>query len=142
MPAHEGQRVAAAWIGDGNTGVARDGDARRHAGNDFEPDALLVQEQRLGAAAVEEEGIAPLQAGDGFPLARLFGEEVADRFLLQRLRRRHADVNLLRVGPRISQQPRRDEMVVQDDIRRRKTLHSANGNQPGVTRAGADQVDS
>ena len=97
VAADERQRVSAAGIGDRNPGVARDRDAGGNAGNDLEPHPLLVQEQRFGAAAVEDERIAPFQARDRLPLARLFREQIADRFLLERLRRGDADVDFLRV---------------------------------------------
>ena len=103
--------------------------------------ALLVQEQRFGAAAVEDERVAPLQPRDGLALARLLRQQVADRFLLERLRRGGADVDLLRVRPRRAQQPRRHEMVVQHDVGRRETLQAADGDEAGIARTGADEVD-
>ena len=56
---------------------------------------------------IEHERIAPLQPRDGLAFARLFGEQIADRFLLERLRRRDADVDLFGVGARVAEQPRR-----------------------------------
>ena len=97
VPAHERQRVAAARIGERNAGVARRADAGGNARHDLEAHALLVQEQRLGAAAVEDERIAPLQPRDDLALARLFGQQIADGFLLERLRRGDADVDRLGV---------------------------------------------
>ena len=96
VAADERQRVAAAGIGERDARVARHADAGRNAGHDLERHALLVQEQRFGAAAVEHERIAPLQPRDDLALARLLGEQVADRFLLERLRRGDADVDLSR----------------------------------------------
>ena len=103
-------------------------------------DALLVQEQRFGAAAVEHERVAPFQPRDRLALARLLREQVADRFLLERLRRGDADVDLLRVGARVAQQPRVDEVVVQHDVGRGQVLQPADGDQARIARAGADQI--
>ena len=55
-------------------GEGRRGEQRRHAGDDLEGHALLVQEQRFGAAAIEHERVAPLEPRDHLALARLFGE--------------------------------------------------------------------
>ena len=133
MPANERQRVAAARVGEGDAGVARRRQPGRHAGHDLERDTLLVEEQRLGAAAVEQERIAPLQARHDLALARLLGEQVADRFLRDRLRRRDAEVDFLGVGARVAQHSRRDEMVVQHHVRRFEALQPANGDEPGIT---------
>ena len=84
--------------------------------------ALLVQEQRFGAAVIEDERIAPLQPRDDLALARLLGEQIADRFLLERLRRRDADVDLLGVGARVAEQARVHQVVVQHDVGRREAL--------------------
>jgi hypothetical protein len=54
------------------------------------------------------------------------------------LRRRHADVDLFGVGARPAQQPRRDQMIVQNDVSRFEVLEAANGHEPGIAGAGAD----
>ena len=141
VPADEGERVAAARIGERDAGVGRDRDRRRHAGHDLERDALLVQEQRLLAAAVEDERIAPLQAGDDLALARLLGEQVADRVLVDRLRRGGADVDALGIGACLAQQPRVHEVVVDDDIRGLQASEPARGDQVRCTGPGANEVD-
>ena len=56
---------------------------------------MLVQEQRLFAAAIEDERVAPLQPRNELAFARLLDEQIADRFLRHRLRRRGADVDQL-----------------------------------------------
>ena len=86
VPAHERDRVAAARVGDRDARVGRHADRGRDAGHHLERHAVLVQEQRFLAAAVEHERVAPLQARHHLALARLLGEQVADRFLLERLR--------------------------------------------------------
>ena len=90
VPAHERHAVAAAWIGQRHAGIARRADRGRNAGHDLERDAVLVQEQRFLAAAIEQERIAPLEPRDDLSLARFFHEQVVDRFLVERLRRRRA----------------------------------------------------
>ena len=77
---------------------------------------MLVQEQRFLAAAIEHERIAPLQPRDDLALARFFDEQVVDGFLIERLRRREADVDLLGVLARIAEQPRVHEVVVEHDV--------------------------
>jgi hypothetical protein len=69
-----------------------------------------VEEQRLRAAAVEHERVAPLQSRDRLALARFLSEEITNRLLLERLGRRDADVDLLRVRARVAEQPRRHEV--------------------------------
>ena len=115
----------------GKTGVAWNRDASRHAGDDFEMDALLVEKQRFGSAAVEDERIAPLQTRDRLAFARLLREQITDRFLIERLRRRHAHVDLLGVGARVAQHSRVHEVVVQHHIRRCQALLPAQGDDPG-----------
>ena len=78
--------------------------------------AVLVKEQRFLAAAIEHERIAPLEPRDDLALARFFDQQVVDGFLVERLRRSQADVDLLGVLPRIPEQPRMHEMVVEHDV--------------------------
>ena len=140
VPAHERERVAAAGVRDRDARVARHADPGRDAGDHLEPHALLVQEQRFRSAAVEYKRIAPLQARDRLAFARFFGEQVTDRFLLERLRRGDPDVDLLRVRPRVAQQSRMHQMVVQHDICLREALHPSGGDEARIARARANQV--
>ena len=102
----EGQRVAGARVGHRDAGVREAPNRGRDAGNDLERDALLVQEERLLPAAVEHERVSPFQPHDRPPLARFLGQQKADGVLIERLRRRRADVDQLRVRPRQPEQPR------------------------------------
>ena len=140
MPAHEGERIAAAGVRDRDARVARHADPGGDAGHHFEADALLVQEQRFRSAAVEDERIAPFQTRDRLAFARFFGEQITDGFLLERLGRSHPDVDLLGVRRRVAQQSRMHQVVVQHDIRLRETLHSAGGDEARIARTGANQV--
>ena len=123
VAANEREGVAAAGVGERDAGVARRADAGRNTRHHLEPHALLVQEQRLGAAVIEDKRIAPLQARDNFSLAGFFREQVANRFLLERLRRGHPDIDAFGLRARRSQQPRMHQVVVQ--ARRRLTRDSA-----------------
>ena len=101
-------------------------------GHDLERDALLVEEQRFRAAAVEHERIAPLQPRDGLAFARLFGEQVADRFLLERLRRGGADVDLLGVAAAPERSSRGvHEVVVEHDVGGRRYCRPRTVIRPG-----------
>ncbi len=97
-----------------------------------------MQEERFGPAAIEHERIAPFQTRNRLALAGLFRQQVADRFLFERLRRGEADVDLFGVRTRVTQQTRRHDVIVEDDIRRREVLQSPHGHQSGIPGAGAD----
>ena len=71
VAADEGERVAAAGIGSGDARITRDGNPGRDARHHLEADALFVEEQRFGAAAIEDERIAPFQPRNRLALARL-----------------------------------------------------------------------
>ena len=116
VPAHERHAVAAARIGERDAGIARRADRGRDARHDLERDAVLVQEQRFLTAAIEQERIAPLQPRDDLAFARFFHEQVVDGFLVERLRRAEPDVDLLGFLPRIAEQSRVHEMVVEHDV--------------------------
>ena len=100
VPADERQRVARAGVGHRarrrSTGPPTGAVTPGTTSNGM---PLLVQEQRFLAAAVEHERVAPLQAHDRLALAGLLGEQQADGVLLERLRRRRADVDALGVRP-------------------------------------------
>lgn len=139
-PADEDDRISAARVGDRHTRVRRGGDAGGDAGDDLERDALLVQEQRFLTAPLEHERVAPFQPRDHLALARLVGEQIADRLLRHRLRRRRAHVDQLGACARVLQQALRYAMVVDHDVRRSKAFQAVHGNEPGVAGPGSDQV--
>ena len=80
--AHEGDGVAGARIGQRDAGKGRRADAGRHARDDLEGHALLVQEQRFLAAAIEDERIAPLEPRDELAFAGLFRDQEVDGVLI------------------------------------------------------------
>ena len=140
MAADERHGVAALGIRDGNARVARRADGRGDAGHHLEHHALLVQEQRFLAAAVEDERVAPFQPRHHFAFARLFHKEVADRFLIERLRRGGADVDLLGVLPRVAQHARRHEVVVEHHVRVGERAQAPHGDQAGIAGPCADEI--
>ncbi len=142
VAADESQHIARAGVRHRNAGVGRAPDGHGDAGDHLERDALLVQEQRLLPAAVEDERVAPLQPHDRLAFARLLGQQQADRILFQRFRRRRADVDALRVRPGGTQQPRVDAVIVDDDVGRFEVALAANGDQRRIAGARSDDVDA
>ena len=140
VAAHEGQRVAAAGVGERNAGVGRGAEADRQPGDHFEGDALLVEEQRLFAAAIEEERIAVLQPRHDLALAGLLGEQEADRVLIGVLTGRPADVDALGVARRQVEHARMHRAVVDHDIGRFEAPLSPHGHQARSAGPGADQI--
>ena len=138
--ADEGHRVAAAGIGDRDAGVGRDADGGGDARDHLERHGVLVQEQRLLAAAVEDERVAPLQACDHLAFARLLGDEIADRLLLERFGRRRTDVDPLGPGARLPQQALVHEVVVDHDVGLPQASDAAHGDEPRIPGTGSDQV--
>ena len=125
MPAYAGTPTAAGTPGTTSNGIA-----------------LLVQEQRFDAALIEHERVAPLEAHDQFVLARLFGDEVTDRLLIEAFGRGAADVDPLGGGWREVEQARMHEVVVDHHVRRLQTAKSARADQIRRTGPRADEIDN
>ncbi len=138
MASDENQHVAGAWIGDRNTGIGRTADRDRHTRHHLEWNALLVQEQRFLAAAVEDERIAPLQTHDSLAFTRFLDQQQADGILFQRFRGSRANVDAFGAGLRQAQQASMHAMVVNHDIRRLQKPAPAHGDERRVAGAGAD----
>ena len=75
VSAHQRDRVAAARIGHRDAGIRRHPDAERNTGHDLERNALLVQEQRFLASAIEDERVAPFQPRHELAFARFLDEQ-------------------------------------------------------------------
>ena len=115
--------------------------AYRHAGHHFVLHALLVQEQRFFAALIEQERIAPLEPRHRLALARLLGEQIADRVLIARLGRGAADVDALGVLGRDLEQLGMHEVIEDHDVGFLQAAIPAQGDEVGRAGTGADQVD-
>jgi hypothetical protein len=102
---------------------------------------VLVQEQRFLSGAIEHKRIAPLQARHDLAFARFLHQQVVDGFLIERVRRCHADVDLFRLLLRVSQEPRMDEMVMKHHVGGFQTTEASDCDQSRVAGARADQVD-
>jgi hypothetical protein len=113
----------------------------RHARHHFVAHALLVQEERLFSALIEEKRIAPLQPRHGLAFARFFGEQVTDRILVARLGRRAADVDPLGVLRRNRQQLGIHEMIEDHHVRLLQATVAAQGDEVGRAGTGANQVN-
>ena len=135
-------RVAAARIGDRNASMCRCADGRRHAGDHLETNALLVQEQRLGSALIEQDRIAPLEPRHDLALARLLRQQVTDGFLIALLRIVLADVDTFGRRRRPFEQPRIDVVVVNHDVGLLQTAIPAQRDEVRSAGAGADQINS
>ena len=141
MAPHEHEGIAGFRIRERDAGVRRCADRDGNSRNDLERHALLVQEQRFLRAAVEHERIAPLQAGDDVAVARLVGDEHRERVLRERPFGRRARGDAFGVGPGPSER-RLGGAVVDHHVSLRQQASPANGHEPGVARAGADDVDT
>ena len=138
----ERQRIAGARVGHGNAGIGEAANRRRDAGNDLERNALLVQEERLLAAAVEHERIAPLQPDDRPALAGLLGQQKTDGVLIERFRRRRSDVDQLRARLREAQQAAVHAMVEDDDVGRLEATLAAHAHERRIAGTGTNDVDT
>ncbi len=93
-------------------------DRHRHAGHHLEGDPLLVEEERLFAAAIEEERVALLQPRHDPAVARLLGEQEADGILIGGLTGRPPDVDALGLARRQIEHPRVHRAVVNHHVGR------------------------
>ena len=99
-----------------------------------------MEEERFFRAAVEDEGVAPLEPGDEMSLARLFREQHGNRVLGGLALGRSTRRDPFRFGPRPSQHGL-DRAVVDDDVGVGEEAHAPRGQKPGVSGARADDVD-
>ena len=125
--------VAAAVFGAGIAGVCRHADSGGEPRHDLYPNALFAQEERFLSARIEDKRVAPFQPDDDLPFASLVGEQIADRFLRDRLRRRRPDSNELRSDSRVPEQSRRHEVVMDDDVGGPQAFESTDGDQVRIS---------
>jgi hypothetical protein len=142
VPSDKAKGVAAARVGDRNAGVRGRSDSDWNARYHLEAQTLLVKEECLRTAAVEDKRIAPLETRHSFSFACLFSEEVADGFLIERAWRSQPHIQLLRVWSGVPQQPRMDEMVVEHDICRLQVTQATRCDEAWISWAGSNQINN
>jgi hypothetical protein len=130
----------------GNPRVRRRGDPRRHAGDDLEAHSRRRERLRFLAPSSEHERVAPLESHDALSLARESDEQRVDRVLARRVTAPAALADVVQLHPRIVRARRRDdrgigERVGGDRVAAREELLRAHGEQTGVTRSRADEID-
>jgi hypothetical protein len=128
-------------VGHRDPGVGGRCHARGHARDDLEAHPRRGERLRLLAAAPEHERVAALQAHDALPGPAQLDELRVDLVLLDgRAAGLLADVAQLGAGARTIERPGRDQPVVKHDVGACDQLQGAARHQPGVARAGADEV--
>jgi hypothetical protein len=125
-----------------DAGIGGDSVGRAHAGDDLEGDPGSLERQRLLAPAPEDERIAPFQ-----PHHRRQPRAELDQYLVQALlghrvlARALPPVDPLGVVGRKRDDARIGEAVVDDRVAPLHELAAANGQEPGIARAGADEIN-
>ena len=116
-------------------------DSGGHRGNDLEPHPGLRQRLGLLAAPAEHERVAALQPDHAPPGEAKLDQLRVDLVLFDgRPARLLADVAQVRVGAGAVQRPGGDQPVVEHHVGASDQLQGAPGHQPGVARAGPDEV--
>ena len=123
-------------MGDRDQGRGGHGRDRRDARDDLERDAGLGERERLLAAAAEHERVAALEPDDVEAGGAVGDEQARHRLLLHPGPRDHE-----RVVGRLVDELLGDERVGDEHVARADELEPAHGDQPGVARARADEVD-
>ena len=120
-----------------NAGVGRDSERRAHARHDLERHRRPAERLGLLGPPPEEERIAVLEPHDGLAGLRTGDEEPFDRRLVEArgIAVGAADGDHLGVGPRMLEEATADEIVVHDDIGRRKAALAPEGQEARVARA-------
>ena len=114
-----------------------------NAGHDFKRDAGGGQFPGLLAAAAKDVGIAALEADDAFAGAGFVHQQLVQLVLGNGVvAGAFAGINQFRARRGQAEQVPVDERVIDDHVRAAEQLRPAHGNQAGVARAGADQIDS
>ena len=129
-------------IGERHPGVGSRPQGGRDSRHDFERDARLLQGFELLGHPGKQQRIASLESHDRFACPSRFNHppvhfglgEHASRAVL-------AQANPLRFGGNMVQQLGGGQIVVQDHLGLLQAAHSAQRNQPGVSRTGSHQVN-
>src|SRR5262249_29181272 len=111
------------------------------AGYDLERDPVGGQRCDLLAAAAEDERIAALQTQHTLPPSCVLDEEIVDRFLPHSMARaRLADIDAFGGARGERQDLRRNEVVVEDDLRACDQLRGAQRQEIGLAGPCADEI--
>jgi len=122
---------------DARKGRHRDG--RRHARDHLEGDPGFPQDLGLLAAAAEDEGVPPLEAGHGAALQGLAGEDPVDLALGERVvPALLADIDEPGILARAAEKLPVGQVVVHDDIGLPDALDPPHRDEPRVPGARAD----
>ena len=129
-------------MSDRNPRVIRSRHDRTDTRNDFKCDARLLQFRRFFGATAEHIWVSPFQPNDAFAFARFRDQQFVELFLGQCvLLSALAAVYDLCFPRRQPQQIGIHERVVNDHIGARQQFRAAQGQQAGVARAGANQIN-
>ena len=139
----QAQRLRVVAMGQRNAGIGGAGQRGGDSGHDFVADAVRAQEFQFLAAPAEHERITALQAHHAPSGARVFQQEGVDAFLGGVvLARVLGDFDEFGIAPGEPQDVRADQAVVQDHVGLVEQAQGAQGQQPRITRASADQGDA
>ena len=75
------------------------------------------------------------------PFAGLLDEQITDRFLRSGVGCRRADLNPFGSRPRVAEESGVDQTVVEDDVGHLEAGEPAHGDETGIARPGANQID-
>src|SRR5207247_7991899 len=139
VPRDDRERGRDAAMGQRDPGIRRRRDGGGHPRHDLERDARTRQRESLLAAPPEDEGVAALEPHDAAPASCVPDEERVDALLGQR-------ANAARLPGEDPARPRRlgeaaaiHQTIVDDDVSATQELEAADGDQPRVAGAGADE---
>ena len=143
---HHRDRRGQAALSDRDAGGGRNPERGRHARDHLPRHAGRGQHLDLLAAPSEEERVASLETHHHCGAPAVVHQQASDLLLAlapgpDRRVRVLAHVDQLRRRRREVEEGRRHQSVVEDDVGPGQQLRPAARQQPGVTRAGADEVD-
>ena len=123
-------------------GVLARCDRGRDAWHDFEFDAVLAQERRFLGTSPEDKRIAAFQSHDGFAQRSLGDQAFVDFVLLENPSAGSGRAaGSFAMSLRVAKQQWVHETVVKNNVRKLKTLDTAQRDQSGIPRSGSDEVD-
>jgi len=129
-------------VGKGRAKVGGYGEGGGDAGDDLEGDVVFVEKGYLFACAAEDEGVAGFETKDGAAVARMVEHEGVDLGLGDTgLAAALANGDDLGCGAGEGEDFIGDEVVGEDDVGGLEKVHGVQGEEAGVARACAYEVD-